>query len=90
MVVKYFNIYHSKALQNFPKFWYFWFENKTIWQSCSSPRFEIKENGFFFTNETFDSESGANPTIVSYSASVVKIYSASVVKIYSASVVKKL
>jgi hypothetical protein len=28
MVIKYNNIYHSKALQNLPEIWDFWFENK--------------------------------------------------------------
>jgi hypothetical protein len=28
MVIKYTNIYHSKAIQNLPKFGNFWFENK--------------------------------------------------------------
>jgi hypothetical protein len=42
MTIKYASIFHTKALQNLPK-WDFWFENKPSGNPALDPNFRIQE-----------------------------------------------
>jgi hypothetical protein len=77
MAIKYTNIFHRKTFQNLPKFELFCLKIchlATLISSATKNKAYLAPSWRGQLSKLFTSSSGANPTIASYNAGVVKIY----------------